>query len=103
MTLSLYLNGLKVILDSSLTDGIEVDRPFHRFIEYGPEDDWWLIKYMGCAWRHIPSKTAYQIGDTLIIHPDTWEMVNRTISGISDTISKTTQTPTAMDPWPPLW
>lgn len=20
-------------------------KPMHRFVEYGPEDDWWIVKY----------------------------------------------------------
>ena len=59
-------NALRVVLhdDAVFTETV-LERPKGRFVEYGPEDDWWLVKYYGCKYVTVPSKKAIVIGDEL--------------------------------------
>jgi hypothetical protein len=54
--------------------------PADRFVEYGPEDEWWAIK---CGFGHWEDKPcAVQIGQDLIMHPSLIEAIRRKQRGI---------------------
>ncbi len=70
------IGGLEVVLNENMT----VKRwvfPVRRFVEYGPEDEGWARR-LGYG-REVtePSKECIRLGDTLHMHPATWEAVKR--------------------------
>lgn len=44
--------------------------PRDRFIEYGPEDEWWARK-LGFG-RPVRRACAYQVATTFFVHPDVY-------------------------------
>lgn len=61
------LDGVEVIVDP-----LAVTRPWifpkERFVEYGPEDEWWARKYgFGHEGEYEP--TAFNVGGTIVVHP----------------------------------
>jgi hypothetical protein len=73
-----HLGGLRVCTDSMLTE-TKVERRQERFVEYGPEDDWWLLRYFPERIRHVqvPKREAYRIDDVLVMHPALWDEMKR--------------------------
>lgn len=71
-----HFEGLRIVTAWYLTETV-FQFPQHRFVEYDESDIWWLDKYGYGKWVTVPSKTAYHMGDTLIMHPDTWEALKK--------------------------
>lgn len=71
-------HSLNVILDKNLTEDKFI-YPQERFVEYGPEDIWWLEKYGFGHWEKVPSNTAYQVDNTILIHPVMWDKINEAL------------------------
>lgn len=63
------LANLQVVTDDQLTERVW-EFPEDKFIEYGPEDLWWAVKYGFGRWVDKPIYKVYQIGSVLIMHPD---------------------------------
>lgn len=69
------LFGLKVVTSSILTEQERIEHDQSRFIQYGPEDEWWRTKYGFVTYRTVPAKQAIIIGDTLYCHPEVLEKI----------------------------
>lgn len=68
------INGLEVVFCDYLTE-TKKDYPKDRFIEYGPEDDWWLAKYHPGFLQTVPSQTIYRVGNKMVAHPKTIDAI----------------------------
>ena len=61
------IEGIEVIV-TELAMGFEIIRPKDRFIEYGPEDDWWLKK--NGLLRYGPMEpTCFMWNGKMMAHP----------------------------------
>lgn len=49
--------------------------PVERFVQYGPEDERWC-RYFGIG-HEVTEPGAYQVGDTLVVHPVVWAALER--------------------------
>lgn len=67
------INGFEVTLDSTLLDTVCHVHHTPRFVEYEKSDEWWLVKYRFAEYRRVPSSNVYQIGNSLLMHPNMWE------------------------------
>ncbi len=62
------LNQLRVVTDERLIERVWVF-PYHRWVEYGPEDEGWA---RAAGYSHeevVPSRAVHRLGDTLYMHP----------------------------------
>lgn len=59
------LNGDEVRLDSYLTEEVVI-RPQDKYVEYGPEDDWWLRKFGLLQVEVRPIMSIWRIQDYFI-------------------------------------
>jgi len=50
--------------------------PYDRYIEYGPEDLWWAVKY-GFG-KYVP--LYYIVGNEILMHPDVLEILKKEVA-----------------------
>lgn len=53
------ISGIKLIVDNDIPQGQKWVFPKDKYIEYGPEDEWWAIPWGFGHWQRKP--VAYQV------------------------------------------
>lgn len=64
----MMLYGLEVCPNSYMTKSVPV-YPKDRFVEYGPEDHWWLSAVGLLRHKTVPSTDVFRVGNKLVMHP----------------------------------
>lgn len=62
------IGGIKLIVDDNIPESKKWIFPYDKYIEYGPEDEWWAIPWEFGHWKTKP--VAYQIrlnGENVVI------------------------------------
>jgi hypothetical protein len=78
----MMLHGFKVVVSEHLPFEVEWVFPKDRFVEWRKEDESYC-RFAGFG-RERRVYTAYQVNDTLVVHPETLEQLRKEVARRSD-------------------